>query len=127
MLRFCPIILLAAFFPLHAAEDVAARAAAILKDNCAGCHGAGLKMSNLDLRSRESMLAGGERGPAIEPGKAANSRLYRFAAGIEKPGMPPGKPLSASDVEVLRQWIDEGAVMAAPKNDQPDQANDALA
>jgi hypothetical protein len=70
-------------------------------------------MSKLDLRSRESILAGGERGAAIVPGDAKKSLLFRLAAGLEQPSMPPGKKLSPADLETIRQWIDAGAAMTA--------------
>jgi hypothetical protein len=57
------------------AQTSAEKAVSILQQNCATCHGAALKMSNLDLRTRESILAGGDHGPAIEPGNPDNSRL----------------------------------------------------
>src|SRR5438445_8377184 len=105
--------LVVASTPQVFAADVAEKAAAILKQNCTGCHGAAMKMSKLDLRSREAMLAGGERGPAVEPGKSGTSRLYRFVSGAEKPTMPPGKALAPDEVETLRQWIDAGALVNA--------------
>jgi mono/diheme cytochrome c family protein len=95
------------------AETSADKAASILQQNCAACHGAALKMSNLDLRTRESILAGGDHGPAIEPGNPDKSRLYRFVAGLENPTMPPGKKLPDADVAALRAWIAEGAPMTA--------------
>ncbi|MDX2179134.1 MAG: PSD1 and planctomycete cytochrome C domain-containing protein [Bryobacteraceae bacterium] len=92
------------------ADENSTRAGAVLKKNCLTCHGAALKMSGLDLRTRESMLKGGEHGPAIVPGDAENSRLYRFAAALEQPAMPPGtKGLSPADLEVLKGWIGKGA------------------
>ena len=93
-------------------EDLAGKASALLEKNCFSCHGAA-KMSKLDLRSREAMLAGGERGPAIEPGKAESSRLFRFVAGLDKPTMPPGKALPPDQIDTLRQWIDSGAPFTA--------------
>ena len=105
------LALLALRFPVRA-ENPGDQAAALMKQNCLGCHGAA-KMSNLDLRTRESMLAGGVRGPALEPGKAADSRIYKVVAGIEKPSMPPGKPLSAEQIEIIKQWIDGGAQVTA--------------
>ncbi len=91
------------------ASDLADDAALVLQHNCTGCHGADKQMGNLDLRSLESALEGGERGLAVEPGKSADSRLYKFIAGIEKPLMPPGKRLPAEDIEIIRKWIDDGA------------------
>ena len=58
-------------------------------------------------------MAGGDSGPAIVPGKGAESRLIRYVAGlVEDYQMPPedaGKPLSPEQIGVLRAWIDQGA------------------
>jgi Protein of unknown function (DUF1553)/Protein of unknown function (DUF1549)/Planctomycete cytochrome C len=83
----------------------------ILKQKCLQCHGEAVQMSNLDLRTRESMLKGGETGPAIVPGNAEASRLYRRVAGLEKPLMPmsPMPPLTSQEIEALKSWIDQGA------------------
>ena len=104
-------LVLLSFLPALSGADLANQAAAILKQNCLACHGAA-KMSNLDLRTRDTILAGGERGAAVDPGKPESSRLYRFVAGLEKPAMPPGKPLSAPQVDTLRQWIEAGAPLS---------------
>ena len=93
---------------LYAATP-AEEGAEVLKQNCTSCHGAALKMSGLDLRTRESVLAGGERGAAVVPGDAGKSRLYRLAAGLENPSMPPGKSLSAEQLAKLKRWIEAGA------------------
>ena len=105
--RLFPLAVISLLSPLQAG-DLATEAAAILKQNCLACHGEA-KMSNLDLRTRETILAGGERGPAVDPGKPDASRLYRFAAGLDKPAMPPGKPLTTGQIATLRQWIEAGA------------------
>ena len=55
---------------------------------CFQCHGATLRMSNLDLRTREAMLKGGARGPALVPGNAEGSPLYQRVAGLQLPLMP---------------------------------------
>ena len=68
-----------------------------------------MQSSGLDLRTREAMLTGGERGAALKPGDAANSKIYRFAMGIDQPSMPPGKKLSDADLAILKNWIDSGA------------------
>ena len=49
------------------------------------CHGPTMQLSKLDLHTREGALKGGEHGPAIVPGRAKQSRLYRLMAGLEKP------------------------------------------
>jgi len=83
----------------------------LLKQKCYQCHGEALRMSNLDLRTRESMLKGGDKGPAIVPGNAVASRLYRRVAGLEEPPMPlaPLPAMNAQEVALLKDWIEQGA------------------
>ncbi|HEX5082726.1 MAG TPA: DUF1549 domain-containing protein, partial [Blastocatellia bacterium] len=88
---------------------LARQAVAILQARCVVCHGND-KESGLDLRTREGLLKGGSRGPAIKPGDADESLLYRFVAGEEKPRMPMGEELSEYQIGLLKNWIDKGAV-----------------
>ncbi len=86
-------------------------AVTILKERCFQCHGGAVQMSQLDLRTRESILKGGAKGPAIVPGNAEASRLYRRIAGLEEPVMPmaPLPRLSTQEIAALKDWIDRGA------------------
>src|SRR5437867_3618606 len=81
----------------------------ILQNSCLKCHGEAMQLSKLDLRTRESALKGGEKGAAIVPGKADESRLYRRIAGLEKPAMPMDGALNGDQVAAIKTWIDEGA------------------
>jgi len=81
-----------------------------------------MQMSKLDLRTRESMLSGGERGPAIEPLQPQGSRLYRYTAHLENPSMPPGLKLADEQIDVLRRWILAGAIVPAAAVDDGEQA-----
>lgn len=81
----------------------------IMERTCWNCHSEQVKSSGLDLSSREGALAGGSRGPAIVPGDAEASRLYRQLAGIEGPAMPLGVPLTAAEIEAVKNWINSGA------------------
>jgi Protein of unknown function (DUF1553)/Protein of unknown function (DUF1549)/Planctomycete cytochrome C len=80
----------------------------ILKQKCLQCHGEAVRMSGLDLRTLETILKGGEKGPAIVPGNAEASLLYQRVAGLEKPIMPmaPLPPLTQQEIAVLKSWID---------------------
>src|SRR5712692_3036815 len=102
---------LTVLLPLRGSNERAALA--ILEKHCWACHGAD-KMSDLDLRSRATMLRGGKRAPAVVAGKAEESLLYQAVSGRGELKMPFGKsPLPADDVETLRRWIDEGAPWGA--------------
>ncbi|MEK7756342.1 MAG: c-type cytochrome domain-containing protein, partial [Planctomycetota bacterium] len=82
----------------------------ILTENCFKCHGEALQLSGLDLRSRATMLKGGQKGPAVVPGKADLSRLYKLVSAQEKPSMPLDGKLTDAQVATLREWINQGAV-----------------
>jgi hypothetical protein len=80
----------------------------ILRDSCWTCHG-DLRMSGLDLRTRDGVLKGGKTGAAIVPGSADRSRLFRRIAGLEQPAMPMDGELTAAQIAAIRMWIDQGA------------------
>ena len=81
----------------------------VLLQNCAGCHGQA-QVSGLDLRTRDGLLRGGSRGPAVLPGDAEGSLLYRAVLQAGDLSMPPeSDPLPAESVTVLKRWIDSGA------------------
>ena len=67
----------------------------IFASSCWKCHSAQVQLSKLNLSTREAALAGGEHGIVLTPGNAEKSRLYRMAAGLEKPAMPLDGKLTA--------------------------------
>lgn len=83
----------------------------ILKRHCLKCHGGDEKEGGLSLNTRESLLAGGDSGPGLVPGKAAGSEIVQRIESDDKSlQMPPeGARLLPAEVAVLRKWIDEGA------------------
>ncbi len=82
----------------------------IFERSCWNCHGEASQLSELDLRTREAAVEGGVRGPALVPGRAEDSRLYRMLAGLDDPPMPmAGDPLSDAELMAIRTWIDDGA------------------
>ncbi len=96
-------------------ELFAAHVRAILLDRCVKCHGGEKTRGGLDLTSREALLKGGDNGPVIVPHQARASRLYRLAAHLDKPHMPPkGDKLSEQQVAHLAAWIDLGAPYDRP-------------
>src|SRR5437879_4160987 len=85
----------------------------ILSDNCFKCHGPEeeSRQGNLRLDSKENVFAdrGGYR--IITPGNSAASRLYQRISSKER-GMPPassGRSLTPKQIELVREWIDQGA------------------
>ncbi|MCI0458654.1 MAG: PSD1 and planctomycete cytochrome C domain-containing protein [Gemmataceae bacterium] len=92
----------------------------LLKAHCFECHGESKKLrAGLDLRLRRLLVEGGDSGPAVVPGKPADSLLYQRVLHHE---MPPGKSkLSKKDIALLARWIEGGArtARAEPKTITP--------
>jgi len=90
-------------------------AVALLEKRCVGCHSGASKQSGLDLSSRAMALRGGDRGPAIIPGKASDSLLYKVVTHTAKPHMPlQGAKLSDAEIEILASWINHDAPWQQP-------------
>ena len=102
------LLLLAAAAWCQAAEY--REVARIFAANCLGCHTAQATMGGLSLQTHASLMKGGNKGPAIVPGNAAESRLFQMIAGKAEPGMPMGgQKLAAGEIETIRAWIEGGA------------------
>jgi hypothetical protein len=104
--------------PLDAARSAAlfqSHVGPLLKANCLRCHGGKKTEGGLDLSNRDTLLKGGDGGPAVVPGSARKSLLYQLAAHLKEPHMPDGgEKLPADDLAKLAEWIDLGAAYDAP-------------
>jgi hypothetical protein len=86
----------------------------VLLRRCTVCHGLRQREGGLDLRTRAAMLRGGKSGPAVVPGKPADSLLLKKIRSGE---MPPRrrlvevsiKPIEAAETDLLAEWITLGA------------------
>ncbi len=82
----------------------------VLAANCFACHTAS-KMGGLQMDSRESLLAGGGRGPAVVPGDPDQSLLIQAVTHSHaEVKMPLGGKLKPQEIEDLASWIKAGAV-----------------
>lgn len=85
----------------------------LLVDNCYPCHSRQAKKlkAGLSLEFKETILKGGETGPAIAPGDPQHSLLIT-AVRYEDPDlqMPPkDKKLSETEIASLTEWVRRGA------------------
>jgi cytochrome c553 len=115
MLRVLPCLIVFSI-PSWAAETLTfeKNVRPILKTHCFQCHGEdGETKSGLDVRLARFIMKGGEDGPAIIPGKAAESHLLQL---VKKGEMPKGKAkLKDKDIAAIEQWIAQGAKTAKPE------------
>lgn len=81
----------------------------LLAEKCFQCHGDGKAMGGLRLHTRADLLRGGDKGPVVELGNSASSRLIHMVGGLDEMKMPlQGDPLTDFQVGLLRSWIDRG-------------------
>ncbi len=71
---------------------------------CSTCHNASVSSAGLDLSSYVGMMAGSENGAMVLPGDSANSVLVSTQAEQHFAA------LTSSELELLRAWIDAGAL-----------------
>ncbi len=102
------------------AADDTSGALQILNKNCGGCHSAAVRLSGLDLSTRETLLKGGNKGPAVDLSATEKSLLLQ--AVHRKPGiaaMPPTKPLPPEEIALLERWLHAGAPWSADAKPAP--------
>ncbi len=90
----------------------------VLAEKCYSCHSADSEKlkGSLQVDHLSHLLAGGDTGPSLVPGKPDDSLLVEaIAYGNPDLRMPPKEKLSATVVEDFRKWIAGGA----PWPDEP--------
>ncbi|MEO7653829.1 MAG: PSD1 and planctomycete cytochrome C domain-containing protein, partial [Bryobacteraceae bacterium] len=90
----------------------------VLVKNCVSCHGPSQQSSSLRVDSRDSLLKGGNRGPALIPGDARLSLIAR-AVRHEDLKMPIGIRLKDEEIAAIEKWVNAGAPW--PKDPQAAQ------
>lgn len=129
-IRFC--ILMAAFIRLCGVGQCddeltdekyfVDRVLPIFESKCTSCHGSKVQKSGYRLDVREIALAGGDLGEQpVVPGDSTKSSLLSYVSNESADVVMPPKEsniarLTTEEVDVLRTWIDRGAVW-------PDSAN----
>lgn len=88
----------------------------LMQANCLPCHNRTTTKADLLLETPADMIRGGESGPALVPGKPAESLLFKLSTHEAKPRMPPkDNKVNAVDftpdqLGLLSLWIEQGAV-----------------
>ncbi len=82
----------------------------LLQSTCIKCHGGEKVKGELRLTSRQSILKGGENGPAISIDQPATSLILKAISwSDDNLQMPPKEKLGPEKVAILSKWIEMGA------------------
>lgn len=95
-------------------EQFSKSIAPLLLKRCVGCHSGDDAKGGLSVTTRQTLLSGGESGPALVPGKSGESPIWQRVMSDE---MPPKHPLTDGEKNALQSWIDKGAVWSGPALD----------
>ena len=102
------MLLLILLAPVTAQVDYNSQIQPIFDDRCVSCHGS---MGGLNLTSYENLMDGGLSGDEVIPYDHASSELW---IRVNSGQMPPGNnDLTGEQVNLIAQWIDEGAFLEA--------------
>ena len=99
----------------------------LLEDYCIDCHGPDKSKSGFRVDRRVHLLKGGDSGlSAVIPAKPNKSYMIEVIKSDDPEiGMPPkGGKLFDDEVELLEQWIAEGAVWPGQMKDKIEEGTD---
>jgi mono/diheme cytochrome c family protein len=96
--------------PANHPIDFAKEIKPIFEASCIKCHGRGRDKGGFHIDTKETLLKGGDSGPAVVPGKSAESELIALVQGIDPDEVMPqkGTRLTPEQIGLLRAWIDQG-------------------
>lgn len=92
--------------------ELATKATSILGDYCKSCHGEDYNFPQLDVGSRDALLAPNGKGkkPFIVPGDAEASRIWARINATDSVMPPEYMPqLSDDQKQTIKKWINDGA------------------
>lgn len=82
----------------------------MLREKCLSCHGQDKKSGGLSLHTFARLMEGGSSGVIVKPGDPDGSTLFGVVAHKVEPYMPPRSPMLAKEADLLRRWIEMGAL-----------------
>ena len=126
--RICPILaglswlLTGSLLAVDKPVDYPTQVKPLLKKHCFACHGTLKQNASLRLDAGKLILRGGDSGPAVIPGKPAESpliqRIQETDADLKMPQQ--GVVMTDGQVELIKQWIEQGA--SFPIDDLPEKS-----
>jgi len=97
--------------PLFAEVDYNSEIQPIFNSSCINCHSGSDAEEDLSLTSYNNVMNGGDSGDVIIPFDHANSLLWQYVnSGFMPPYGSGNDILTTGQINLIAQWIDEGAL-----------------
>ena len=97
--------------PLYAEVDYNSEIQPIFNSSCTSCHSGSDAEEDLSLTSYNNVMNGGDSGDVVIPYDHANSLLWQYVNSSYMPPYGSGNdPLTTYQINLIAQWIDEGAL-----------------
>ena len=107
------IVFLLAMIAVSFAEDAPTferEVLPVLTKSCVSCHGPDKQKSGFRADGLDGFVNSGKNGPWVVPGDSENSKIIQLLSGRMRLKKDQEKhQLPASQVQMLRLWIDSGA------------------
>ena len=121
---FFPVLAVAAVSRLIAAEPVSFSkdVAPIFVAKCLACHNADKAKGSYRLHTFEALMKpGSSKDAPVAAGKPAQSKIVQLITATNEDDRMPQKdePLPAAQIEIIRQWMAEGATFDGPDRAVP--------
>ena len=124
MIRLAAVLLFVSLAAVVTADDQTAEQATffeqrirpVLVESCYECHQGDVTdvEAGLQIDSREGLLRGGTRGPAMVVGKPEESLLMLAINHADQLNMPPKSKLPQRQIADIAEWIRQGAIWPNP-------------
>ena len=94
--------------PSDAPVQAASQIPAVIQARCTSCHGDKSAAAGLRLHTVADVLKGSANGPVIVEGFSDRSLLVRRVTNHNMPPQGAGAPLTETEINSIREWIDRG-------------------
>lgn len=99
----------------------------LLVEHCFECHNDKKQRGGFRLDTREFLLKGTDNGPGVIPGRPDDSRLMHAVRYEDDLKMPPKAKLPQESIDILAEWVKQGAAWPAAVPAGDTKTSDPLA
>ena len=119
--KLIPLVLLGSSAMADETISFVAKIAPLLKSQCLGCHDAELAEADYRIDTYQHLMKRGDGSAAVIGEHPDKSKLYQVLVHEDEDLRMPAEsdPLPDTSINLIRQWIEQGAAFDGSAEDQP--------